>query len=184
MVRSYCRKSDYFDKKPIGDGRWFVHFSIIEKTMEEVEMVYFTEVVINHEPTAQDIESLEAKDILDRKGYKKQDARNYAGNELKAISINGEDVWFDSEKRTSIVRSIEAERNLGQATTKLEVNGHIYEMPIEDALDLMDQIDKYSKDCYINTVNHENAIDALTDLEQVMEYDYSTGYPTKPEFTI
>jgi len=184
MVRSYTRKDNYIKVQAIGDGRYYMRFSEIYKTTDDVEMVYFTETTIDHEPTSEDFTAMETSDLLKRKEYKKKDVQNYASNDLKAVSINGEDVWFDSEKRTSIVRSIEAERNLGQTTTKLEVNGHIYEMTIVSALTLMDNIDKYSKDCYINTVSHENTIDTLTDLQAVMEYDYTTGYPEKPEFTI
>jgi len=184
MTRSYCLKTDYFDIKPIGDGRYYVHFSVIDKIQDDVEIRYFSEVVLNHVPDNDEITELESNDIEKHREYKKQDVRNYASTELKFVSINGQDVWYDSEKRTSIVRSIEAERNLGQTVTNLEVNGHIYTLSIDSALSLMDNIDKYSKDCYINTIRHENAIESLTALSDIMDYVYTTGYPEKPEFNI
>ena len=36
--------------------------------------------------------------------------------------------------------------------------------------------------CYDNTASHKVNVSALTTVEEVMNYDYKTGYPNKLEF--
>ena len=36
--------------------------------------------------------------------------------------------------------------------------------------------------CYDNTAQHKANVSALTIVEEVMNYDYKTGYPNKLEF--
>jgi hypothetical protein len=37
----------------------------------------------------------------------------------------------------------------------------------------------YAYKCYVNTFKHIKAIENLTKLEDIMNYDYTTGYPEK-----
>ena len=45
-------------------------------------------------------------------------------------------------------------------------------------------IQLYADQCFIKTKQHEAAIKALATIEDINNYDYTVGYPTKLNFTL
>ena len=49
---------------------------------------------------------------------------------------------------------------------------------------MLSALELYALECYNKTAEHKVAVEALTSLEAVENYDYTTSYPTKLNFTI
>lgn len=41
------------------------------------------------------------------------------------------------------------------------------------------QLEAYAYKCYVNTAKHQQKIQSLQTLEDILNYDYTTGYPEK-----
>lgn len=50
------------------------------------------------------------------------------------------------------------------------------------ALDMLDGIELYASACYDVTQMHLAAVDGLASVEELKNYDYTSGYPEKIKF--
>lgn len=101
---------------------------------------------------------------------------------VNEFSYNGQSMWFTSLERGKIMQGIASEEALGKTETFLgHESGFSVTLPIEQAKALLNAIEVYAKECYNTTFQHTQNIRALTDAQEVMDYDYTTGYPQKLE---
>jgi len=108
-----------------------------------------------------------------------------ASTEVNDLTVNGKHMWYDKVTRTSISYSMNVEKNAGETTTKLYDNDNVaYVLPVDTALGLFAQLELYAKACFNNTEAHKAAVMAKRTINTVLNYDYTTGYPPKLEFTI
>lgn len=49
---------------------------------------------------------------------------------------------------------------------------------------MLSALELYASACYNKTAEHLSAVNALTDLADVLAYDYTAGYPQQLSFTI
>lgn len=54
----------------------------------------------------------------------------------------------------------------------------------EELLRMLSVLEVYALDCYNKTTDHEFAINACTTVEEVESYDFKTGYPAVPRFSL
>ena len=69
------------------------------------------------------------------------------------------------------------QKNHGKKTVDLDV-----ELPISDALAMLNALEMYALDCYNVTQSHIAAVKALDTIEEIESYDYTVGYPKKLSF--
>lgn len=50
-------------------------------------------------------------------------------------------------------------------------------LPSEFVKQFILMLEAYAYKCYVNTAKHQQAIKNLTTIEEVLNYDYTTGYP-------
>ena len=96
--------------------------------------------------------------------------------------INGVGMWLDRDTRASLFASITAEEAIGRETTVLWTQTEPpfpIELPIIPFRGLLKQLEVYAKDCFNTTAKHIAAVFALTSIEDVNDYDFTTGYPEK-----
>lgn len=98
------------------------------------------------------------------------------------FSIQGLHLWLDLAKRTGLKLRFEAERAQGQEDTTLWHDGMQFPLKIENALMMLFAIEVYASECYDNTQLHIANVEKLETIEEVLAYDYKTGYPEKLEF--
>ena len=52
-------------------------------------------------------------------------------------------------------------------------------LPAEFVKQFILALEAYAYKCYVNTAKHQQTIKSLTTVEEVLNYDYTTGYPDK-----
>lgn len=106
-------------------------------------------------------------------------------SEVNEFSINGElKTWFTPSERSNYKNSIDSAKLLGISNLTLLVNGTVIELPTSKAEQLLAMIQLYADACYMVTKQHEGAIQALQNIVEIEEYDYTAGYPKKLNFEL
>lgn len=98
-------------------------------------------------------------------------------NNVNGFILGTETEWIDRETRVSVTDSATKEKRLGRTETTLWLSGVKYVLPIDTVLALLDQIEIYAKDCFNVTKEHQAEVALLEDIESIMKYDYTSGYP-------
>ena len=99
---------------------------------------------------------------------------------VNEIIYDGQSMWFDKVTRTCITYSMNTEKAAGASTTTLYDNdGNAYVLPIDTAIQLFGMIELYAKKCYNTTAQHHANIMDLETIDEVLDYNFKTGYPPK-----
>lgn len=175
------QKISFKEKEELSNGRWIARYMLSE---DETYCVCL-EVVIDHEPSAEDVSNLVSSYIIDIKKEKISNVVLYdISNNVNVIEVNGISTWLDKATRVGLRNSLTVEKNAEHVNTTLYLNGIALVMPVDTALGILDAIELYAIDCYRTTESHKAAIAAATTIAEVEEYDYTAGYPTHPQFTV
>lgn len=70
----------------------------------------------------------------------------------------------------------------GTEAMEIWLNGKAFTFAPQVANDLMRQVENYAYACYNVTAQHKETVQGLATIEEVLEYDYTTGYPSKLRF--
>lgn len=126
------------------------------------------------------------RDINDAKSEKIRDIDIYDNSEsVNSFTINNEiTAWFTPSERVNYKNSIESAKLLEVKELSLFINGTLMTIPTEVAERLLATIQLYADTCYITTQQHKNIVEAMTEIEDVDNYDYTVGYPERLNFTI
>lgn len=103
-------------------------------------------------------------------------------DEVNSFSVGGFNLWLDKATRAGLMLRFQAEMAVGQETTTLWYNGIPFPLPMADAMQMLYALELYASACYDNTQRHLANVDALQTIEEIEEYDYTTGYPDKLTF--
>lgn len=116
---------------------------------------------------------------LDRaKSIKKAEIQHYnTSSHVDCFILNGKSMWLPLETRISLTNSIAKEKALGRSETILWYDGVKYELPIPIAEKMLADLEMYALECYNTTQEHLVNVEKLGAVEDVMKYNYKTGYP-------
>lgn len=110
---------------------------------------------------------------------------NYdTSDSVNTFYVNGTPVWFSKETRTSLNNSISIEKEVGKETTVLWINGTPYTMTVEDAKQMLTDLELYAIACYNNTQNNIASVQAMTLKSELKNFDITQGYPEKLNFNL
>lgn len=110
---------------------------------------------------------------------------NYdTSDSVNTFYVNGIPVWFSKETRTSLNNSISIEKEVGKETTVLWINGTPYTMAVEDAKQMLTDLELYAIACYNNTQNNIASVQAMTLKSELKNFDITQGYPEKLNFNL
>ena len=101
---------------------------------------------------------------------------------VNEFTLNGTPIWIPRADREALMRRFEAEKAAGRETTNINQAGQTYTLPIDTAITMMNQLEVYAADSYDCTQAHLGAAAALTEFNDIVAYDYTTGYPPKLAF--
>lgn len=89
--------------------------------------------------------------------------------------------WVDKLERGSLKSAIQDCINCGRENYRLDLREIkvSVEVNCENALNLLSQLEVYAIDCYNTTTDHLFAVDNLTTIEELENYDYKQNYPEK-----
>lgn len=105
--------------------------------------------------------------------------------DINDFTVNGEmHAWFTPEIRSNYRNSIDAAKLLGVESLDVFIGDTLVTIPTASAEQMLAAIQLYADQCFIKTKQHEAAIKALNTVEDINNYDYTVGYPTKLNFTL
>lgn len=104
--------------------------------------------------------------------------------EVNSFFLNGLQVWLDKSTRVGLMNSLNIEKSAGKEISTLWFGNIKLDINTEAAIQMLSALELYALECYNKTAEHKVAVEALTSLEAVENYDYTTSYPTKLNFTI
>ena len=168
-----------------------------ERTHEDVS---FYEVECLGKPTASYIvESLqgsecevnltEAKEIFDAFGLDGLEGMKTlllgnialydASSSVNSFVLNGASVWLDKATRVGLMNSTTIAKSMGSETTTLWLGEVKLEVECDKAIQLLSALEMYALECFNVTAAHKKAVSVLESIEDVLGYDYASGYPDK-----
>ena len=102
---------------------------------------------------------------------------------VNGFYYQGSEYWLDKATRVGLMNSTRILKESGQTTTTLWFNNICITLPVDDVIDKLSALEQYALSCYNVTASHKIAVQALTTIETVNEYDVTQGYPTKLDLT-
>ena len=148
----------------------------------------FPVYVENETTITQNWELRPISNINEIKKMKLEDLRKYdISSDVNEFIINGLPMWINKNDRASLMYSIQSEEQLGILTTSIyttNIPSIKLEMPVQTAKSFLHALEVYAKECYCVTKEHQNAINSLTDAQQIIDYDFTVNYPTKLSFVL
>lgn len=100
-------------------------------------------------------------------------------DKVNGFVLNGAVVWLDKATRVGLMNSTTIAKAMGQATTTLWLGDTKLEVGCDMVIQLLSALEMYALECFNVTAAHKKAVDELTDIGEVLSYDYTKGYPEK-----
>ena len=110
------------------------------------------------------------KDFL----YKKNDLHSSSAN-INSFIYNGKEYWLDKNNRSSLW-------NLSNSTVgdvDFVVGEEIVTINALKLKAFIIKLEVYAYKCFVTTFRHKKTIQTLATLEDIINYDYTSGYPEK-----
>lgn len=96
-------------------------------------------------------------------------------NNVNSFLIGGEKYWLDKATRVGLMHLV----NCSKDNVQLVLGDKILTFPIDFAKEFLAQLEIYAAQCYLQTQKHLIAIRELKSIEDIINYDYTSGYPEK-----
>lgn len=122
------------------------------------------------------LENIKAKKIEEITKYDVSSAVN-------GFYYQGSEYWLDKATRVGLMNSTRILKENGQTITTLWFDNKCLTLSVDDVIDKLSALEQYALSCYNVTASHKNAVQALTTIEEVNEYDITQDYPTKLDLT-
>lgn len=122
--------------------------------------------------------------IEDIKNQKLKSLREYdASKSVNQFCINNILGWLSKSDRVGLMNSIYIEKETGRFETSIWISNTKFVLPIERAIDMLQQLELYALACFETTQRHTKAIQQLETKEEIEAYNYYVGYPGKLSFS-
>ena len=101
---------------------------------------------------------------------------------VNSFFVNNQRMWLDRDTRASLTVTIAAyqAQSIENITLWTESENPV---PVTMSVDMLEalllSLELYAKQCYDTTANHKRSIQQLTDIQQIIDYEYKAGYPEK-----
>lgn len=105
-------------------------------------------------------------------------------DKVNGFVLNGLLVWLDKATRVGLMNSTTIAKAAGQETTTLWLGGLKLVVDCDKAIQLLSALEMYALECFNVTASHKQAVSELTIIEEVIAYDYRTGYPKMLEMSV
>ena len=98
---------------------------------------------------------------------------------VNGFVLNGHSVWLEKATRVGLMNSTTIAKAMGQDTTTLWLGDNRLVVDCDKAIQLLSALEMYALECFNVTAAHKKAVGGLTDIGEVLSYDYTKGYPEK-----
>lgn len=96
-------------------------------------------------------------------------------DEVNSFLIGDEKCWLDKATRVGLMNLA----NCSQGEMQLVLNDKIMTFNVDFVKDFLTRLEIYASQCYLQTQKHLTAVKSLKTAEDIINYDYTTGYPEK-----
>ena len=96
-------------------------------------------------------------------------------SKVNVFSFRGKDYWWDKNTRIGLNRLA----NSGKNSYEIVFDTDIIEISKNELQNLLNQLEIYANKCFVNTHKHLNTIETLNTPLELIEYNYTLGYPDK-----
>ena len=134
--------------------------------------------MVYEEPEPSNAEKLaaaKAEKIAQIETYDSSDA-------VEQFTINDVPMWLGHELRQQIRTGADAYNAMGYETMTKVFNGAEFTFPITIWLQMLNALEVYAAEALNTTERHKNNVMQLNNIQDVIDYDYTTGYPLKLVF--
>ena len=102
-----------------------------------------------------------------------------SSSSVNSFVLNGASVWLDKATRVGLMNSTTIAKSMGSETTTLWLGEVKLEVDCDKAIQLLSALEMYALECFNVTAAHKKAVSVLESIEDVLGYDYASGYPDK-----
>lgn len=128
---------------------------------------------------------MNALDLERAKAEKIAEITDYdTSSSVNGFTLNGLLVWLDKATRVGLMNSTTIAKAAGQQTTTLWLGGIKLVVDCDKAIQLLSALEMYALECFNVTASHKAAVSELTTIEEVIAYNYRTGYPKMLEMSV
>lgn len=107
-----------------------------------------------------------------------------ASDKVNSFVLNEAPVWLDKATRVGLMNSTTIEKNSGNENTTLWLGSIKLEVNCDTAVQLLSSLELYALSCFNTTAAHKKAVQELATADELLAYDYTTGYPEKLTMTV
>ena len=179
---------EYKDKYEVGN-RTIFHFNPVE----EGDIITCIECSANTEDANEEQIKNDLNTFINQSNIKKNNRKilnviskinEYdKSSQVNGVTINGMHTWFDKATRVGLRNSTNVLKKLGNETTSLWVNNKEITIKCDQLTDMLDKLEVYALNCFDITSKHKRNVYQLSTIEEIENYDYTSGYPEKLTFT-
>ena len=175
----------YEEVKKLGD-KYLIHLD--RNDVSETEVECFECLVDENEYNIETIKSelVEYKQYINAVGLNiekkiKIDAINEydKSSSVNSFTYNGVEMWLDKTTRNGLSLRFNAEKLAGKTETTLWFGTQSFTLNIDNGIQLLYALEVYASECFDNTASHIAAVEAMTNIDDVKNYDHTQGYPAK-----
>ena len=188
FVYTVIPASEYKDKYEVGN-RIIFHFNPVE----EGDIITCIECSVNTEDANEEQIKNDLNTFINQSNIKKNNRKilnviskinDYdKSSQVNGVTINGMHTWFDKATRVGLRNSTNVLKKLGNETTSLWVNNKEITIKCDQLTDMLDKLEVYALNCFDITSKHKRNVYQLSTIEEIENYDYTSGYPEKLTFT-
>ena len=186
FVKTFVPKGQYKEKEE-REGVCIVHLDgVLNEEMDAYECVECSMPVSEYSETAVNEAYAAWKAATANRGLArakrevlKQIETYDTSSAVNGFVLNGAVVWLDKATRVGLMNSTTIAKAMGQATTTLWLGDTKLEVGCDMAIQLLSALEMYALECFNVTAAHKKAVAELTDIGEVLSYDYTKGYPEK-----
>ena len=188
FVYTVIPASEYKDKYEVGN-RTIFHFNPVE----EGDIITCIECSVNTEDANEQQIKNDLNTFINQSNIKKNNRKilnviskinEYdKSSQVNGVTINGMYTWFDKATRVGLRNSTNVLKKLGNETTSLWVNNKEITIKCDQLIDMLDKLELYALNCFDITSKHKRNVYQLSTIEEIENYDYTSGYPEKLTFT-
>ena len=103
-----------------------------------------------------------------------------SSDEVNSFIIGGKKYWLDKATRVGLQQLV----NSSDDEVSLVLYDQVLTIPKDIASGFLAQLEVYAGKCYLQTAKHQLAIKERQTVDDLINYDYTKGYPEKLTFNV
>lgn len=107
-----------------------------------------------------------------------------SSSEVNCFFLNEMPLWLDKETRVGVMNSTRIQKSLGQKNSTFWIGTFSIDVPCDKAIELLSALEMYAVSCFNKTAEHKKAVESMTDVNEIYNYNFKTGYPEKLKLKI